>query len=268
MPPTSSPVPSLSSVLSAVLTVHTIASGSPLRHHRTINQQPATTGKRLGLSVILPASSSSPSSSILQVVRYGKAKEQTEQEEREPGRRMPPPSSPVPLFCLMPPPSTPSPAAHHFARFCQRSGRGTGGYLVRFWAMSSTPPRHHLTTDRPAASDHRAAPRRSAIMPASSTSSSLIQVLMVGQRASQGGRFPPAHPVDPLHPAGVHRHICGRLRKHSGGRPAIAGRRGSFVRFKVSGIFARLYCSKYQLFIFSARICRATPVHRGYSNCT
>ena len=44
-------------------------------------------------------------------------------------------------------PSTPSPAAHHFARFCQRSGRGTGGHLVRFWAMLSPPHRQ-----RPAAS--------------------------------------------------------------------------------------------------------------------
>lgn len=38
MPPPSSPVPRLSSVPSAVLTVHTIASRSPLRHHRTSNQ--------------------------------------------------------------------------------------------------------------------------------------------------------------------------------------------------------------------------------------
>ena len=46
------------------------------------------------------------------------------------------------LFRLMSSPSTPSPAAHHFARLCQRSGRGTGGHLVRFWAMLSTPHRH------------------------------------------------------------------------------------------------------------------------------
>ena len=31
----------------------------------------------------------------------------------------------------------------------------------------------------------------------------LFQVVRVGQRASHGGRSPPAHPVDPLHPAGV-----------------------------------------------------------------
>ena len=36
------------------------------------------------------------------------------------------------LFPLLPPPSTTSPAAHHFARLCQRSGIGTGGHLVRF----------------------------------------------------------------------------------------------------------------------------------------
>ena len=81
----------------------------------------------------------------------------------------------------MPPPSTPSQAVHHFQRFCQRSGIGTSGHLVRFWAMLSPPHRHHIATDRPAASDHRAAPRRSAIMPASSTSSSIIQVVRIGQ---------------------------------------------------------------------------------------
>lgn len=30
----------------------------------------------------------------------------------------------------------------------------------------------------------------------------LCHVVRVGRRASQGGRSPPAHPVDPLHPAG------------------------------------------------------------------
>ena len=38
MPPPSSPVPRLSSVPSDVFTVHTIASRSPLRHHRTSSQ--------------------------------------------------------------------------------------------------------------------------------------------------------------------------------------------------------------------------------------
>ena len=53
-----------------------------------------------------------------------------------------------------------------------------------------------------------------------------------------------------------------------GGRVDISGRRGSSVRFKVSGNFARLYRSKYQLFIFSEGLSRATPVHRGNDNDT
>lgn len=87
------------------------------------------------------------------------------------------------LFRLLPPPSTPSPAAHHFARFCQRSGRGTGGHLVRFWAMLSP----HLATTSPANISHMASPRRSAILPAASPSSYLLQVVMVVQikRASR-----------------------------------------------------------------------------------
>ena len=39
---------------------------------------------------------------FLQVVRKGRAKEQTKQKEREPGRRMPPPSSPVPRLSSVP----------------------------------------------------------------------------------------------------------------------------------------------------------------------
>ena len=39
---------------------------------------------------------------FLQVVRKGRAKEQTKQKEREPGRRMPPPSSPVPRLSSAP----------------------------------------------------------------------------------------------------------------------------------------------------------------------
>ena len=49
-------------------------------------------------------------------------------------------------------------------RLCQRSWRGTGCHLVRFWAMSSP----HLATTSPATRIHRAAHRRSAILPASS----------------------------------------------------------------------------------------------------
>ena len=39
---------------------------------------------------------------FLHVVRKGRAKEQTKQKEREPGRRMPPPSSPVPRLSSVP----------------------------------------------------------------------------------------------------------------------------------------------------------------------
>ena len=122
MPPPSSPVPRLSSVPSAASTVHTIASRSPLRPivpalrerdgrpprpllgdaiatttppHR---QRTAATGQRLDglpsclLVLVLVL--------FLQVVRKGIANEQTEQEEREPGRRLPPTSSPVLPFRL------------------------------------------------------------------------------------------------------------------------------------------------------------------------
>ena len=103
MPPPSSPVPRLSSVPSASSTVHTITSRSPLRPLvsairemdgrpprplladviATPRQRPEATGQRLGLSVILPASSSSPSSSILQVVRVAQSKRASRREGRE-----------------------------------------------------------------------------------------------------------------------------------------------------------------------------------------
>ena len=78
--------------------------------------------------------------------------------EREPGRRMPPTSSPVPRF-----PSVPSAVltVHTIAQ-------GKGGHPVRFWAKPSPPPRHHLATTSPPPRHHldtdrqansRAAPR-------------------------------------------------------------------------------------------------------------
>ena len=137
MPPTSSPVPRLSSAPSDASTVHTIASGSPLRPlvsalmerdgrppRPLLGDAIATTsphlaadrpaeGQRLdGLQSSPPRPLPRP---LFHVIfppsggKDGKAKEQTEQEEREPWRRIPPPSSPVPLFCLLPSPSTPSP---------------------------------------------------------------------------------------------------------------------------------------------------------------
>ena len=156
MPPPSSPVPCLSSVLSAVLTVHTIASRSPLRHTSPpIDQQPQGSAS----TVCHPA-------------------------------RLVPASLPI------------------------------------------------------------------------------RQVVRVGQRASQGGRSLASHPAAPLHPAGVPRHICGHLRRRGGVYQAISGRRGCSARKFVSGFFARLYRSKYQLFNFSEGLSRAKPVHRGNGNCT
>ena len=64
---------------------------------------------------------------------------------------MPPPSSPVPRLSSVPSDVftvQPSPAAHDFARLCQRSGRRTCGRLVRFWAMLSPPPRHHIASEQ------------------------------------------------------------------------------------------------------------------------
>ena len=62
-----------------------------------------------------------------------RANERTEQEEREPGRRMPPTPSPVPLFCLLPSPSTPSPVLPFLLRL----------RFLLFFAMISS-ARSHL----------------------------------------------------------------------------------------------------------------------------
>ena len=160
-------------------------------------------------------------------------------------------------------PSTPSPAARHFAILCQRSGRGTGGHLIRFRAM----PSPHLATTSPANSSHRASPRRSAILPASFNSSSILQVVRAGQPARAGDSFPLTPSTLSTLPwcLGIY---ADTPEGSGGGRVDISGRRGYSARKFVSGFSARLYRSKYQLFIFSARLCRATPVHLGNSNCT
>ena len=95
--------------------------------------------------------------------REGRVKAQTEQK-RERNRAKDAAdlfarSSPLLLLRLMSSPSTPSPAAHHFARFCQRSGRGTGGHLVHFWAMQSPPHRHTSPPIDQQPATRRAAPR-------------------------------------------------------------------------------------------------------------
>lgn len=80
---------------------------------------------------------------------------------------MPPTSSPVPRLS-----SVPSAVftVHTIASRANAPRRTLtqrkGGHPVRFWVMSSPPPRHQST------SSHRATPRLSAILPASSPSSS------------------------------------------------------------------------------------------------
>ena len=148
MPPPSSPVPRLSSVLSAVPTVHTIASRSPLRRHRTSNQ-----------------------------------------DERK------------------------------------------GGHPVRFWAMSSP---HLATTSAPIDSDQQqgsASPRLpSCPLRPLPRPLPLPQVVRVGQRASQGGRSPPAHSVDPLHP-------CRGILSDTSGEGRAAG---SHIR--AAGLLGEKFC--------------------------
>ena len=185
MPPPSSPVPRLSYVPSDVYTVNTIASRSPLRHlvsairgegrkatpsgsgrcyrHTSPHiaaDRPAA-GQRLdGLPSFPPRPRSLPSCGDV-----GQSKRNRKRGNQGEGcRRHLRPFLASLLFRLMSSPSTPSPAAHHFARLCQRSWRGTGCHLVRFWVMSSP----HLATTSPATRSHRAAHRRSSILPASS----------------------------------------------------------------------------------------------------
>ena len=96
---------------------------------------------------------------ILQVVRVGQSKRANEKEREgtmaKDAAAIFARSSPL-LLRLMSSPSTPSPAAHPIARLCQRSGRGTGGHLVRFWAMSSP----HLANSSPATSSQQTAGQR------------------------------------------------------------------------------------------------------------
>lgn len=131
-------------------------------------------------------------------------------------------------------PSTPSPAARHFARFCQRSGRGTGGQLVRFWAMQSPPHRH---TSPPIYQQPAAGIASTVFHPARLVLVLVLflQVVMVWQRDNQGGRFPQAHPVDPLHPAGVRPNICGHLQRGAEIRQTYQGGGRCRTRLKVLG---------------------------------
>ena len=209
---------------------------------------------------------------LLQVVRKGRAKEQAEQEGREPGRGMPPTSSPVPRLpscsvCCRHRPHHRPPLTLTTSH--QQPGREEGRPPRPLLGDAIATHCHHLATTSPPIDQQTAAGQRLDGLPSFPPRPlPLLQVVRAGQRASQGGRSSPAHPVDSLHPAGVPRHICRHLRRCGGGRVDISGRRGCSARKFVSGIFARLYRSKYQLFNFSEGLSRAMPVHRGNGNCT
>ena len=176
MPPPSSPVPRLSSAPSAASTVHTISSRSPIttsHHHRREGRPPRpllvdviatprqqSEGQRIGLSVILPASSSSS-----------------------------------PLFCsvcCLHRPHHLQPLTHHYVAPSPKGRAATP-------SASGRCHRHTSPATRRAANRAVGQPPSLVLVLASLP---LFQVVMVGQRASHGGRSPPAHPVDPLHPAG------------------------------------------------------------------
>lgn len=98
------------------------------------------------------------------------AKETTDQEEKEPGRRMPPPSSPVPRLSSVPSAASTfhtiassSPLRQLLSALREKDGRTPRPLLGDAIATTSPPHRHRSTSSR-------AAPRRFAILPASSTS--------------------------------------------------------------------------------------------------
>ena len=181
---------------------------------------------------------------------------------------MPPPSSPVPRLSSAPSDvltvhtiASRSPHRQLVSALMERDGLPPRPLLGD---VIST-PRHHLASDQNPQGSASTVFHSARLVP---DSLPLRQVVRVGQRAIQGRRSPHAHPAAPLHPLPGPRHIGGHPGGRGGGLSAYLGRRGSSVRFKVSGFFARLYRSKYQLFIFSEGFSRAKPVHRGDSNYT
>lgn len=140
-------------------------------------------------SAILPASSSSspPPSGGEGREEQSSRRNRKRENQGEGCRRHLRPSLASLLFCLLSSPSTPSPALTLSPAHAIAKGKG----------RTATPS---PSSSPPSGGESRA--------------------------ASQTGRaIPPAHPADPLHPAGVRPNICGNLRRGGGRRSAIAGRR-------------------------------------------
>ena len=247
MPPTSSPVPRLSSVPSDASTVHAIASRSP---GRTTNKGEGRAGTLHRLCVDAIATTSPPH-------RHRSTSNQTGSAA---GclSSCPPRLSSVPSAVL-----TVRTIASRSSGRTTNKGEGRAGTLPGSGWMPSPPPRHRSTSNQKGSASFclSSCPPRPLPRP-------LFQVVRVGQTTIHGGPPLPAHPADPIHHAGVPRHIGGHLRRGGGQRGAISGRRGSSSRKFVSGFFLRLYRSKYQLFIFSEGLSRAKPVPRGNDNDT
>lgn len=196
-------------------------------------------------SAILPASSSSSSPPSGGEGREEQTSKQNRKRENqgERCRRHLRPFLDSLLFCLLSSPSTPSPAAHRFATTShQQPGREEG-----------RPPRPLLPS-----CPLRPLPR---LLP-------LPQVVRVGQRASQGGDPLPLTPSTLSTLPGCFRIYADTSGGRRGGRVDISGRRGCWATSFVSGFFAQLYRSKYQLFIFSAGMCRAQASAVEVGNCT
>lgn len=218
---------------------------------------------------------------------------------------MPPTSSPVPPvpflpsvpFFLLPSPSTPSPAAHPLTR--SDGVRPSGRDVIATDRPATSNRRAALCHPARLALFLPAVPFR---LPRSSRSfrSSFLSlfVLILSARSRllpfplpvprsslspsyrltakpsppphhQPGRAIPSR--SPCRPSPPCRGAFAYMRtppERGGGRVNISGRRGCSARKFVSGFFARLYRSKYQLFNFSARLCRAKPVRRGNDNDT
>ena len=117
-------------------------------------------------------------------------------------RRMPPTSSPVPRLSSVPSDvlAVRTIASRSNGRTTNK-GEGRAGTMPGSGGMPSPPHRHHIATTSPPIDQQPDGQHRgpSVILPASHLP--LRQVVRVWQRTSQGRRSPPAHPVDPLHPA-------------------------------------------------------------------